>query len=382
MKRKNVLLLVTPSSPGRFAGIARVARTRGWHLTVADRLTHTLRGWTGDGALVTLRDDETVQQQVRSLRRRKIPVVDLTIARPDVSLPRVCGDNPAIGRLAAEHFRSRYFRNVAWYSTDWSPQHTLRFTSFSEGFAPGTVPCWAWSRDPRSTQSDDWKSLSHWLENKLLTAPKPLGVFCFDDADAARVESAALDLGLRIPDDVAVLGAGDDHPLCESQIPSISSVQHDLEEVGRLGAELLGKLMDKSLPPISGKPILVPPRGIAERASTDALAITSDLVRRAFELYRADLAHPPSTVVLAERLGVSRPTLDRAFAADLGIAPAHLLARLRLDEAKRLLRFSTRSIAEIAFDLGYCNPAYFTNVFRAATGQTPKSWRTLKTGDA
>ena len=50
--------------------------------------------------------------------------------------------------------------------------------------------------------------------------------------------------------------------------------------------------------------------------------------------------------------------------------------RLRLDEAKRLLRDGTKSIAEISYSLGYCNPAYFTNTFRAATGQTPKSWRT------
>ena len=103
-----------------------------------------------------------------------------------------------------------------------------------------------------------------------------------------------------------------------------------------------------------------------------------DLVRRAVEIYRTNLAHPPSTVLLAERLGISRPTLDRAFASDLGLSPAHLLARLRLDEAKRLLRDGTKSIAEIAYSLGYCNPAYFTNTFRAATGQTPKSWRTKK----
>lgn len=376
MTLKNVLLLITPSSPGRFAGIARFARAHGWHLTVADRLTHALNGWSGDGALVTLRDDEAVLRQVRSLRRRGIPVVDLTAARPDISLPRVCGDNPAIGRLAAEHFRSRYFRNVAWYSTGWGHQHELRYASFAGEFPEQVVPRWTWTLDPRSTKSDDWKALSRWLEEKLAEAQKPLGVFCFDDADASRVESAAIDAGLKIPDDVAVLGAGDDRPLCESQFLPISSVHHDLEQIGYRGAELLEELMSDASGKFSEGPILIPPGGITERASTDALAVNSELVRRAADIYRGDLAHPPSTVQLAEQLGVSRPTLDRAFAADLGLSPAHLLARLRLDEAKRLLRDSAKPIAEISYSLGYCNPAHFTNTFRTATGQTPKSWRT------
>ena len=375
MTLKNVLLLITPSSPGRFAGIARFARVHGWHLTVADRLTHALNGWSGDGALVTLRDDETVLRQVRSLRRRGIPVVDLTAARPDVALPRVCGDNPAIGRLAAEHFRTRYYRNVAWYSTDWGHQHELRCAAFTGEFPRQAVSRWVWTLDPRSTKSDDWKALSRWLEEKLAEAPKPLGVFCFDDVDASRVESATIDAGLKIPDDVAVLGAGDDHPLCESQFLPISSVHHDLEQIGYRGAELLEQLMSGGPGRLPAFPLLIAPAGITERASTDALAVNSELVRRAAEIYRNELAHPPSTILLAERLGVSRPTLDRAFNADLGLAPAHLLARLRLDEAKRLLRLGEHPIAEIAYSLGFCNPAYFSNTFRNATGLSPKAWR-------
>lgn len=381
MTIKNVLLLITPSSPGRFAGIARYAKGHGWHLTVADRLTHALTGWTGDGALVTLRDDASVLRQVRSLRRRGIPVVDLTIAHPEIRLPRVAGDNAAIGRVAAEHFRSRYFRNAAWFSTAWGHQHKLRCEAFANTFGTSkgcNVSRWIWALDPKSTQSDDWRTLSRWLVRKIKSAPKPLGVFCFDDADASRVESAAMSASLRIPDDISILGAGDDKPLCEAQTVPLSSVRHDLTENGLCGAKLLDRLMTDPAFGRAAEPpvILIPPCGIAERTSTDALAATTPLVGHAIEIYRKDLARPPSTEQLAERLGVSRATLDRTFAADLGIAPAHLLARLRLDEAKRRLADNRRQpISEIAYALGYCNPAYFTNVFRTATGSTPKAWQ-------
>jgi len=372
MNAANVLLLISPSSPGRFKGISDFARSHGWHLTVADRLTHALDGWTGDGALVTLRDDAEVMRQVRALRRRRIPVVDLSFTRPEVRLPRVAGDNPEIGRLAAAHFKERRFRNAAWFSTGWGVQHELRCGAFgAEMDAPPLR--WVWAHSPLSTRSDDWKSLSRWLERSLASAPKPVGVFCFDDADASRVESAALSAGLSIPEDVAILGAGDDGPLCESQVVPISSVRHDLERIGFEGAGLLAGLMAGERPPAKAR--LIRPRGIAERASTDTLAVASDIARKARGIYLAELANPPSTEMLAARIGVSRATLDRALASDVGISPARLLARLRLDEARRLLRAGALSVSEIAYRVGYCNPAYFVNVFRRETGQTPRAWR-------
>ena len=377
MKVVNVLLLVTPSSPGRFRGISAFAKAHKWHLTVSDRLTHALDGWTGDGALVTLRDDPETLRQVKSLRCKGIPVVDLSLTRPDIHLPRVAGDNPAIGRLAADHFRSRHFRNTAWFSTGWGPQHEMRCDAFSAAMESPPRK-WVWELEPSRTKSDDWKSISQWLSRLLASAPKPLGVFTFDDADASRVESVALAAGLSIPGDIAILGAGDDEPLCESQIVAISSVQHDLTRIGREGAQLLHNLMHGSPPPAQA--VLVPPRGISERASTDTLALSSDIGRRARDVYAGELANPPSTEMLAARLGVSRATLDRAIEADIGLSPAKLLARLRLCEAKRLLRSSGLSVSEIAYKTGYCNPAYFVNTFRKETGSTPRAWRTEALG--
>ena len=49
--------------------------------------------------------------------------------------------------------------------------------------------------------------------------------------------------------------------------------------------------------------------------------------------------------------------------------------RLRLDEAKRLMATTDLTLAEIAARLGYCNAAYFTNIFRDAESVTPKEWR-------
>ena len=139
MRQRSVLLLVSPAYPPRLQGIARFARTHGWHLMIEDRLARLPRGWTGDGALVTLRANEETVEYVRQLRRRHIPVVDLTFQRPDVRIPRVTGDHAAAGRAAAEHFLGRHFRHAAWYSTIWTHVHALRYGGFASAW-PGEPP--------------------------------------------------------------------------------------------------------------------------------------------------------------------------------------------------------------------------------------------------
>ena len=371
-KMRNVLLLLTPSNPRRLEGIALFSRTKSWHLTIADHLTHSLDGWRGDGALVTLRDDAGMLSYVRRLRRQGVCIVDLSLSRPDVRLPRVAGDNAAIGRMAAGHFKSKRYKNAAWFSTGWGHQHELRHAAFSETME-GHCERWAWALASRKAGADDWNALSRWLKTKLCKARHPLAVFCFDDADASRVESAAIESGLSVPGDVAVLGVGDDMVICENQAVPISSVQHDIHRIGYAGAALLERLMDGGKAPAA--PTLIKPKGVTERASTDALAISSGIVRRVREIYMDAIAKPPSTEQIAERLGVSRATLDRAFADDIGLSPSKMLMRLRLDEAKHLITPTDLTLAEIADRLGYCNPAYFTNIFKDAEGLAPREWR-------
>lgn len=368
MSIRNILLLITPSSPGRFAGIAKVARASGWHLTSADRLTHNLDGWTGDGALVTLRDDDGQIKYVRSLIRKGIPVVDLTAARSDIQLPRVASDNAEIGRVAAKHLIDRCFTRAAWFSTGWGFQHEKRFEGFSSLFKT-PVERWAWALNPKKTKSDDWKAIARWLEKQLKRATLPIGVMCFDDEDASRMEAVVIGMGLSVPGDVAIIGAGNDTLLCETQTVSLSSVRNNLERNGYAGAALLKRLMDGARKP--SKPILIKPQDVETRASTDTLAVTSPLVKRAKAIYESNMRNPPSTVQLAEMLGVSRPTLDRAIAADLGFSPARLLTRLRIDQAKRLLAEGKLSVSEIAYQLGFCTPAHFSNLFRKFTGMPP-----------
>lgn len=84
--------------------------------------------------------------------------------------------------------------------------------------------------------------------------------------------------------------------------------------------------------------------------------------------------HRPATFY-ADLLGISVTHLNRLCRAATGRSLGELLGDKMVDEARRNLVFSLLSIQEIAFELGYSDPAYFTRAFQRATGETPGAFR-------
>ena len=375
-KGKNVLLVVTPPSPERNVAVARFARSAGWNLLVANRLMRTLGAWRGDGALVTLRDDPDILTLVRRLRRRGIPVVDLTEEHHEMPLPRVCGDNRAIGRLAAEHYKERNYSHAAWFSTKWTPVHAARYAGFAEGW--GNCSRWVLAEGVEADRWDDTRATSRWFSGLFRAAPRPLALLCYDDADAALVLAACRAAGVAVPEEIAVLGIGNDLLLCENQSVPLSSVLHDAGRVGSEGAALLSRLMDGETPPRA--PILIPPRGVAVRASTDRIVASDPLVAQALSLVEENLPRQWGVDQLARELGVAPIRLHRRFVAELGRPPGAEIRRRRLAKARLLLRDADLTLDEIAAQCGFCHAQHLSNLFRRDTGLSPRIWRMRERG--
>ena len=385
MERKDVLLLAAPPFPARNEGIGLIAKEAGWNIVPGNLLFDGMRGWRGDGALVTLRQDPAVLSFVRRLMRRGIPVVDMTSEHPEIGIPRVCVDNRAIGRLAAEHFAERGYRHAAWFSTNWSPLQAERYAGFAEGLAKeaavsGLPEKWVLAEGPSAKRRNDSAAVARWFAGLLRAAPKPLAVLCNETKDAARVLAECRFLGIAVPDEIAILGVGDDPMLCENQAVPLSSIMQNGRRSGMEAAALLGKLMDGGTPPEG--PVLVPPAGIAVRASTECVAAGDPLVARALALVARNLSRPWGVGQLAAELGVSPAGLSRRFRADLGCAPGAEIARQRLVRAKALLRDTTLGLAEISALCGICNAPYLSNLVRRETGLSPRRYRASQAAGA
>ncbi len=369
----NILITISPSSPDRLRGIAEAAQKRGWHLMVQSRLLHRLDGWSGDGALVTVRSEDEIRL-VRRLRRKGIPVVDLTIEHPELRLPRVIGDHAEIGRCSARFFADRRFAHIAWFSSDWTHVHALRFGGLCEVWEGEPPIRWVFSQSGSGRRADHWPSLVRWLGGQLAAAPKPLAVVTYDDSDAARVEHIALARGLAVPEEIAILGIGNDTLLCENQQVPLSSVRHDTEEAGRRGVALLEELMSE---PHRGAPpcLLVSPRGVVERASTDVIAVEDPLLAAALGYISLHLAESFGLAQIADALGVSPSRIQSAFTAGLQCRVGDEIRRQRLARVRLLLENTTLTVSEIADQTGFQHLSHLSMLFRKTTGLTPSAWR-------
>ncbi|TNE67780.1 MAG: helix-turn-helix domain-containing protein [Alphaproteobacteria bacterium] len=97
------------------------------------------------------------------------------------------------------------------------------------------------------------------------------------------------------------------------------------------------------------------------------------------ERYRAliEVHHAEGLAVsdYAARLGVTPARLRAACQAVAGEAPIALLQARLISEAKRFLCYTDRTVAEVAYALGFDDPAYFSRLFTHRTGTTPGAYR-------
>ncbi|HVU26300.1 MAG TPA: substrate-binding domain-containing protein [Verrucomicrobiae bacterium] len=332
------------------------------------------KNWTGDGILTLLADRNDVVDFVVGSR---LPVVDLAMGRPEINVPRVAGDNVAIARLAGEHYLERGFKNFAWFSNNSGYVATMRRDAFFNAVhqRSKTMEDWTFRRKPGDKRGE-WDARLSWLTCRLKAAPKPVAVFAFRDADAANVLEACLSGRLDVPEEVAILGVGNNEVICESLCIPLSSVKHNLEELGLAGAALLDRILAGARPP--RKPWLVAPQGVQVRRSTDFLAVSDPNILAALRFMRENFHRSVCPSDTAEAVGVSRWNLEKTFRAQLGHTMRIELRRTRLAKAKDLLVNDDCSIADIAARVGFNTPQYFNNVFRSEYHVTPQKYRELR----
>ena len=121
--------------------------------------------------------------------------------------------------------------------------------------------------------------------------------------------------------------------------------------------------------------VVIPPKGIVTRESTDVLATSNPIVAQALRYMWDHLALNLSVDDIAKAVGVSRRKLERAFQQDLGRGVNQELLRRRLGRSCELLRTTRMPIAELAPVLGFGSKDYFQRAFRKTMGTSPGKWR-------
>lgn len=104
----------------------------------------------------------------------------------------------------------------------------------------------------------------------------------------------------------------------------------------------------------------------------------SALVRKTRQYILKHIDQPIRTEELARKLGMNRTYLCTAFKEGCGMTVNRYIASVKMEEARRLLDVTDKSIAEIAYYLGFSSQGYFQNSFKKAFGMTPGAYRRQK----
>ena len=104
----------------------------------------------------------------------------------------------------------------------------------------------------------------------------------------------------------------------------------------------------------------------------------TELVRNVSMYIQRHLSETITTDQVASHLYMSRQHLSRRFTREAGMPLAAYIRSEKAEEAKRLLRYTDKSISSIALFLGFSSPGHFTKVFKDLTGMTPGEYREKK----
>jgi LacI family transcriptional regulator len=355
-------------------GIEKYAQEHSWYLSEDFSREKVIPwGWDGDGILAWLGPGDDLAEFVVKSEK---PAVDFSFRRPQLQLPRVLEDTAETARLVAEHFLSRGFRNFVYYSDYENWIYNERGSAFLKCLEQaGSAATWLrWHESPAYRQDRKaWRWKRRWLTTELKRLPKPCGLFAASDGLALEAMELCETAGIAVPEDLAIVGAGNHLLAVDAMHTPISSVDVNMELIGYEGAKLLDSAMRiKSAP---RDPIRVPPFRLVVRKSSDLVAVNHPGIARSLR-FMWDHCHEPIGVRdLAKAAGMSVRSFHKSFADKLGRPPGAELHRIRIEHSKRLLLDSNQKMDAIAQLCGYESPNSFWVAFKRATGLSPKQYK-------
>lgn len=376
--RRSVALIIETSNAyarGLLDGIIAYQREHElWSIYVAEQERGAqppdwLKSWRGDGIIARIETAPIAS----AVRRTKLPAVDVSAARLVPEIPWVETNDTMIAQLAARHLVDRGFKTLAYCGEpqfNWSKWREESFIAFAqEAGCQHFVFAGKSQHDKDYSWNRERTRLKAWVES----LPKPLGVMACYDFKGQQLLDVCRELGVAVPEQVAVIGVDNDARLCRLCTPPLSSVIPDTHRTGYEAAQLLDSLMRGK--PVPTEATLIPPIGIAERQSTDAYALDDPDIVTAMRFIRE---HACDGITVADVLRVvplSRRKLEQRFLKLVRRTPYAEISRIRMERAGRLLRETSLPLAEIARRAGFTDPLYLSRAFKKHVGVSPRAYR-------
>ena len=356
-KRKRVLLFLSYYDVRHHTGVARYAAEAGWSLDDAyTQLRGLPESWSGDGVISFHGPNPPIIDYLSTLTA---PVVDIGSYDGYSEFARVRTDAMAISRLVADHFVQRGYKSICYvWLSDTAVKQRRQAAMFQAARERGL-----------EFQECSVKNLPELLARSTY----PLGLVGMNDAVAVRVLGVCEDVGVLVPEQVAILGIDNDEYRCIPASVPLSSVDANQERVGYEAARLLDRLMNQD--PQAPRVVDVQPTGIVLRDSTDMLAVNDLQAAMALRYIIQNFRSPIGLRDVARVTDISLRRLQTRFKENMGRTILQEINGRRVQHAQKLLAQTGLKIRAVAYECGFGSAIKMIRIFKQYTGASPKRFR-------
>ena len=360
---------------GIIEGVWQYAQQHGpWLLEMQpgepDENTEVPRGWTGDGMIASVQ----TRRLAAKLRTLGVPVVNVSGSRREgIDFPRVTSDAKAVVRMAVAHMREKGIRKVVFCGEPERPFLDFWTEAFQSVMAEAEMEAEIYQVSARLGANAGMAARQNDRIRWIKALPKPVGIIGWATGICRHLAMACTELGVMVPEEVAILSLETEDLLGRVVHPPLSGVDIPVRRIGYEAAAQLDRMLHgQSADPHE---IQLPPLGVTTRQSTDLVACADPQLQQVLRFIR-DHAHEGIDVrAVLKAVPMARRSLERRFQDLIGRSPADEIRRVKINRVRHLLDTTSMSIPDIAEACGFNYVEHMIPVFKKHHGNTPSRYR-------
>jgi LacI family transcriptional regulator len=377
---------ITHNTEGLMAGISEYIRDKGdrqlivWPDCSQKSLTF-LKQRGCKGAFVSIQ----TTTKAKELLQIGLPVVAMSTVQNLLTLPFVSANSEQVSKMAGEYLLKKKFAHFAFFGITqarWSAERLEHFSHyldksgyqihvFKEKQVPLTNDLIPFTRLWINTAvSTGQHKLIKWLQE----LPKPVAILASCDIFACHLINVAKEIGLNIPDEIAILGVNNDNAICNICDPPLSSIAFNFKKAGYNAAKLLDKIISGQ-ETMQGQCVEIQPTHVETRGSTDVFAIDDPDIVQAMRYIRQNSNAPLQVEAIANHVYMSKRSLQLKFHKVAGKSIHDEIVQAHFEIAKALLIETNLPIDEIAARSGFHYTSNMRRAFKKITGMLPQKYR-------
>ena len=242
-------VVTNPYYAGVFSGIFAASQVVGYDIRILtsqmgkDGSEYQIRAQQPDGVLCLVPSQD--QKMPPRLEAVGVPVVTIASA-PWEGITGIDVDNQAGARLAMEHLLHLGHRRITYFmgpaTVDSAQQRCQTYQQILREWEPVA------SEQDIVGRDFDWSGAYRAIRERLTQGELPTAFFAFNDTLAMEAIRAIHDAGLRVPQDISVVGY-DDAPLAPYLTPALTTVRQPLREIGEAAVKELVRRIEGEAEP-------------------------------------------------------------------------------------------------------------------------------------